>query len=165
MNINNNLRHLLENETKIHLAEIRFLYQKLDRQLGLNGARVPITFGFDTDRLGAYSPKASPDGEGFHFSLLFIGYCVAKPLSKDDRMDLYKHEYAHYMQYNMDIPDKYNWQPGIHGSVKLADDDYLEHAYLLAGHQEYTISYHDKEYALNKVRLAKRDTKGIKPRI
>ena len=53
---------------------------------------------------------------------------------------------------------------GVRG-MKLADDDYLEHAYLLAGHQEYTISYHDKEYALNKVRLAKRDTKGIKPRI
>ena len=117
MNIDNNLRQLLENETKIHLAEIRFLYQKLDRQLGLNGAKVPITFGFDTDRLGAYSPKAAPEGEGFHFSLLFIGYCVTKPLSKDDRIDLYKHEYAHYMQYNMDIPDKYNWQPGIHGSA------------------------------------------------
>ena len=117
MNIDNNLQHLLENETKIHLAEIRFLYQKLDRQLGLNGARVPITFGFDTDRLGAYTPGFGQDEEEFHFSLLFIGYCVAKPLSKDDRMDLYKHEYAHYMQYNMDIPDKYNWQPGIHGSA------------------------------------------------
>lgn len=117
MNIDNNLRQLLENETKIHLAEIRFLYQKLDRQLGLNGARVPITFGFDTDRLGAYTPGFGQDEEEFHFSLLFIGYCVTKPLSKDDRMDLYKHEYAHYMQYNMDIPDKYNWQPGIHGSA------------------------------------------------
>ena len=53
---------------------------------------------------------------------------------------------------------------GVRG-MKLADDDYLEHAYLLAGHQEYTITYHDKEYSLNKVRLAKRDTKGIKPRI
>ena len=95
MNIDNNLRHLLENETKIHLAEIRFLYQKLDRQLGLNGARVPITFGFDTDRLGAYTPGFGQDEEEFHFSLLFIGYCVAKPLSKDDRIDLYKHEYAH----------------------------------------------------------------------
>ena len=31
--------------------------------------------------------------------------------------------------------------------------------------KEYTISYHDKEYSLNKVRLGKRDTKGIKPRI
>ena len=117
MNIDNNLRQLLENETKIHLAEIRFLYQKLDRQLRLNGARVPISFGFDTDRLGAYTPGFGQDEEEFHFSLLFIGYCVTKPLSKDDRIDLYKHEYAHYMQYNMDIPDKYNWQPGIHGSA------------------------------------------------
>ena len=53
---------------------------------------------------------------------------------------------------------------GVRG-MKLAGDDYLEHAYLLAGHQEYTITYHDKEYSLNKVRLAKRDTKGVKPRI
>ena len=53
---------------------------------------------------------------------------------------------------------------GVRG-MKLGDDDYLEHAYLLAAHQEYTINYHDKDYSLNKVRLAKRDTKGIKPRI
>lgn len=53
---------------------------------------------------------------------------------------------------------------GVRG-MRLGDDDYLEHAYLLAAHQEYTISYHDKNYSLNKVRLAKRDTKGIKPRI
>ena len=67
MNIDNNLQHLLENETKIHLAEIRFLYQKLDRQLGLNGARVPITLGFDTDRLGAYTPGFGQDEEDFIF--------------------------------------------------------------------------------------------------
>ena len=117
MNIDNNLRQLLENETKIHLAEIRFLYQKLDRQLRLNGARVPISFGFDTDRLGAYTPGFGQDEEEFHFSLLFIGYCVTKPLSKDDRIDLYKHEYAHYMQYNFHIPSEYQWQHGTHGSA------------------------------------------------
>ena len=32
-------------------------------------------------------------------------------------MDLYKHEYAHYMRYNMHIPKQYQWQPGIHGSA------------------------------------------------
>ena len=117
MHIDSNIRKLLENETKIHTAEIRFLYQKLDRQFGLNAAKVPINFGFDEDRLGAYTPGLGNDEEEFYFSLLFIGYSVAKPLSKADRMDLYKHEYAHYMQYNMDIPDKYNWQPGIHGSA------------------------------------------------
>ena len=32
-------------------------------------------------------------------------------------MDLYKHEYAYYMRYNMPIPKQYQWQPGIHGSA------------------------------------------------
>ena len=30
---------------------------------------------------------------------------------------LYKHEYAHYMRYNMPVPKQYQWQPGIHGSA------------------------------------------------
>ena len=53
---------------------------------------------------------------------------------------------------------------GVRG-MKLGDGDVLEHAYLVEPRQEYTIQYHDKPYALNKVKLAKRDTKGMKPRI
>ena len=53
---------------------------------------------------------------------------------------------------------------GVRG-MKLSGGDVLEHAYLLEAHQEYSISYHEKSYALNKVKLAKRDTKGIKPRV
>lgn len=53
----------------------------------------------------------------FSFSLLFVGYSVEHPLSRDDRMDLYKHEYAHYMQAHMKIPEKYQWQTGKHGSA------------------------------------------------
>ena len=53
---------------------------------------------------------------------------------------------------------------GVRG-MRLVKDDYLEHAYLLGGQKDYTITFHDKPYALNKVRLAKRDTKGVKPRI
>ena len=53
---------------------------------------------------------------------------------------------------------------GVRG-MKLAEGDYLEHAYLLGGHQEYTITFRDKPYVLNKVRLAKRDTKGVRPRL
>ena len=51
---------------------------------------------------------------------------------------------------------------GVRG-MKLGDGDVLEHAYLVEPRQEYTIQYHDKPYALNKVKLAKRDTKGMKP--
>ena len=39
------------------------------------------------------------------------------PLKKEDRLDLYKHEYAHYMQYNFHIPSEYQWQHGTHGSA------------------------------------------------
>lgn len=53
---------------------------------------------------------------------------------------------------------------GVRG-MKLGDGDVLEHAYLVEPRHEYTIQYHDKPYALNKVKLAKRDTKGMKPRI
>ena len=53
---------------------------------------------------------------------------------------------------------------GVRG-MKLTEGDRLEHAYLLAAHQEYTITCNDKPYALNKVKLAKRDTKGTKPRL
>lgn len=53
---------------------------------------------------------------------------------------------------------------GVRG-MKLSSGDFLEHAYLLGGHQEYTITHHGKSYSLNKVKLANRDTKGVKPRI
>ena len=53
---------------------------------------------------------------------------------------------------------------GVRG-MKLAAKDEIEHAYLIDPRQEYSITYHDKFYSLNKVKLAKRDTKGIKPRI
>lgn len=51
--------------------------------------------------LGSYTQRGIDTEEHFHFSLLFAGYGVAKPLSKEDRLDLYKHEYAHYMRVNM----------------------------------------------------------------
>ncbi len=53
---------------------------------------------------------------------------------------------------------------GVRG-MKLAAKDEIEHAYLIDPRQEYSITYHDKSYSLNKVKLAKRDTKGTKPRI
>ena len=111
------LRAILEKETPILTAQIRALYRELDKKFHLQGAKVPITFGFDTDSLGSYNQKGHGQKEHFHFSLFFIAYGVKNPLSKEDRIDLFKHEYAHYMQYNMQIPEKYKWQAGTHGSA------------------------------------------------
>lgn len=111
------LRQRLQKEIPILTAVIRNLYEELDRKFHLNGANVPLEFGFDTDTLGSYTRRSAHEDEHFHFSLLFIAYGVKNPLSKEDRMDLFKHEYAHYMQYNMPIPEKYKWQAGTHGSA------------------------------------------------
>lgn len=119
MNLYNNTEFMrrLQKENPILTAQIRSLYAELDKKFHLNGAKVPITFGFDKDLLGSYTQAGNGEEEHFHFSLFFTGYAVENPLSKEDRLDLYKHEYAHYMRYNMNIPKEYNWQPGIHGSA------------------------------------------------
>ncbi|MBQ0001646.1 MAG: DNA topoisomerase, partial [Clostridiales bacterium] len=63
-----------------------------------------------------------------------------------------------------EIPVKKKAALGVRG-MKLAEDDSLEAAYLLEARQEYTITVNEKPYVLNKIKLAKRDSKGIKPRL
>ncbi len=50
---------------------------------------------------------------------------------------------------------------GVRG-IHLTDKDVLEHAYLLESTLEYSISYKERSLALNRLKLAKRDTKGRK---
>ncbi len=63
-----------------------------------------------------------------------------------------------------EVPKQKKTAAGVRG-MKLGEGDCLEHAYLLEGRREYKITLHEKEYSLNKVKLAKRDTKGMKPRL
>ncbi len=45
----------------------------------------------------------------------------------------------------------------------MAEDDAVEHAYLLASRMDYTITYHDKEISLTaKIKLAKTRHQGNK---
>ena len=43
------LRAILEKETTVLMAQIRALYSELDKKFHLQGSKVPITFGFETD--------------------------------------------------------------------------------------------------------------------
>ena len=114
---NTDLIRNLEKEIPILTAQIRALYKELDKKFHLRGGQIPITFGYEKDLLGSYTREGRGEKEHFHFSLLFVGNGVKNPLGKEDRIDLYKHEYAHYMQYNMEIPKEYTWQTGTHGSA------------------------------------------------
>lgn len=107
--------HMDENERHASsLARTLYFYTW---DLAISQIARAITSGFDTDVLGSYTRAGVGEEEYFHFSLLFIGYAVNNPLSKEDRMDLYKHEYAHYMAQNMEIPKEYTRQSGLHGSA------------------------------------------------
>jgi len=46
--------------------------------------------------------------------------------------------------------------------IRLGEGDLIEHAYLLDASCGYSISYKDKPLPLEKLKLAKRDTKGTK---
>ncbi len=63
-----------------------------------------------------------------------------------------------------EVPDKKKTAIGVRG-MRLADQDQIEHGYLIESRMDYTITYHEKEVTLNKLKLGKRDTKGIKIRV
>lgn len=79
------LRAILEKETPILIAQIRALYRELDKKFHLQGAKVPITFGFETDSLGSYNQNGHGQKEHFHFSLFFIGYGLFRQNTKRER--------------------------------------------------------------------------------
>lgn len=110
-------RQMLEADIPIFRREIRNMYLQFDKRLGLHGADVPIKFTFEESVLGSYTPKSEGVSEHFTFSLHFIGWCNKNPIHRMDRIDLFAHEYAHYMQYHYDIPKEHLWKPGKHGSA------------------------------------------------
>ena len=63
-----------------------------------------------------------------------------------------------------EIPEKKKAALGVRG-IRLAPGDELTAAYLLANRMTYTIEAGEKKLTLNKLKLAKRDTKGTKVRI
>lgn len=63
-----------------------------------------------------------------------------------------------------EVPDKKKTAIGVRG-IRLTEDDQVEHAYLLESRTEYTVTYKEKNVTLNRLKLAKRDTKGTKIRL
>ncbi|MBQ9064518.1 MAG: DNA topoisomerase 4 subunit A [Blautia sp.] len=49
--------------------------------------------------------------------------------------------------------------------IKMKEGELAEHAYLLDGHTECLIDYHEKAFSLNKIKLGKRGGTGVRPRV
>jgi len=63
-----------------------------------------------------------------------------------------------------EVPEKRKGAIGVRG-IKLAVNDHITNVYLLKSGNEQIIYFKEKEIILNKLKLAKRDTKGTKIRI
>ncbi len=63
-----------------------------------------------------------------------------------------------------EVPEKKKTAIGVRG-MKLGEKDSLEHAYLIENRMEYAVDYKEKQLVLNKIKLGKRDTKGVKVRV
>ena len=60
-----------------------------------------------------------------------------------------------------DIPEQKKTSQGVRG-IRLADQDFVENAWLLSRGQKAVINIHDKEIDISKLKLSKRDAKGTK---
>lgn len=63
-----------------------------------------------------------------------------------------------------EIPQKKKGAIGVRG-MRLSGDDKIEAVYFLSGQSDHTAKYKEKEVHLNKLRIGKRDTKGVKTRL
>ena len=60
-----------------------------------------------------------------------------------------------------EVPQKKKTAIGVRG-IKLSAGDKLVGAELLSADEEKEIDYNDKKISLNRIRVSKRDTKGVK---
>lgn len=91
-------------------------------------------------------------------SLVLVGLC-----SNMDYVVLQSKD-GYFLRFlKSEIPEKKKTAIGVRG-MKLGENDWLEHAYLIESRIEYAIEYKEKQLLLNKIKLAKRDGKGVKVR-
>ncbi len=84
-------------------------------------------------------------------------------LKEQKNIVLQTHE-GYFLRFPVDeIPEKKKGAIGVRG-MKLADKDYIEEVYYTQNAVEHSIQYKNKTLELNKLKLGKRDSKGVKVR-
>ena len=90
---------------------------------------------------------------------------VSVEVLKEQRNIVFQTREGYFLRFPLEeIPEKKKGAIGVRG-MKLTKDDYVEQVYYTQNAVEQTILYKEKEIELNKLKLGKRDTKGVKVRI
>lgn len=89
---------------------------------------------------------------------------VSVEILKDQRNIVLKTFDGFFLRFPLEeIPEKKKGAVGVRG-MKLAEKDFVDAVYYTQNGVEDTIQYKEKEIELNKLKLGKRDTKGVKVR-
>ena len=84
---------------------------------------------------------------------------------KDQRNMILQSRDGYFLRFALEeIPDKKKTAIGVRG-MKLGAGDLLEEAYLTQAISDRSIVYKEKTIELNKLKLGKRDAKGVKVRV
>ncbi len=109
---------------------------------------------FDVSNRTTVSTKLGDDDE-----LVFVGRC-----DESEYVVLQTQAGVFLKFLKEEAPKQKKTARGVKG-IMLADGDYVSQAYLVANRMDYAIRYHEKEVLLNKLKLGKHGTKGVKIRI
>lgn len=109
---------------------------------------------FDVAKRSVAATKLQPEDEVLHIELI-----------QDQRNIVLQTEQGVFLRFPIEeIPEKKKGAVGVRG-IKLLEKDWVEAVYYTQNAVEQTILYKEKEIELNKIKLGKRDSKGVKVRI
>lgn len=109
---------------------------------------------FDVAKRSVAATKLQPEDEVLHIELI-----------QDQRNIVLQTEQGVFLRFPIEeIPEKKKGAVGVRG-IKLLEIDWVEAVYYTQNAVEQTILYKEKEIELNKIKLGKRDSKGVKVRI
>lgn len=109
---------------------------------------------FDVAKRTVAATKLLPEDEVVSVSIL-----------KEQRNIVLQSAQGYFLRFSLEeIPEKKKGAVGVRG-MKLGADDYVEAIYYTQNAVEQTIEYKGKMLELNKLKLGKRDSKGVKVRV
>lgn len=138
---------LMTSQTELNLYRVVFATR-------LSMLKVVDGGEFDVAKRTVAATKLLPEDEVVSVSIL-----------KEQRNIVLQSAQGYFLRFALEeIPEKKKGAVGVRG-IKLGADDYVEAVYYTQNAAEQTIEYKGKIMELNKLKLGKRDSKGVKVRV
>lgn len=138
---------LMTSQTELNLYRVVFATR-------LSMLKVVDGGEFDVAKRTVAATKLLPEDEVVSVSIL-----------KEQRNIVLQSAQGYFLRFSLEeIPEKKKGAVGVRG-MKLGADDYVETIYYTQNAVEQTIEYKGKMMELNKLKLGKRDSKGVKVRV